>query len=209
VQQTALVTLYGKALDSRRPDSILSDREADNALRWIDDDFSTLRMGPRDEKSTAVRAKAYDGWSKRFLDVQPECVVLHLGCGLDTWVYRVNSPSTVEWYDIDLPDVIQLQRLLFPQRAGGFRRLDPGRSVVPAALWAGESFWRPTGLEYRRSARTGESGPGLAFDCEWWFGDKAEIKPHYSWLYWQLMRLLSRITPIRRLGRGLRYHLRT
>ncbi|MGO9381270.1 MAG: hypothetical protein ACLP4W_04050 [Mycobacterium sp.] len=25
-QQTALVTLYGKALDSRRPDSVLADR---------------------------------------------------------------------------------------------------------------------------------------------------------------------------------------
>ena len=30
-QQTALVTLYGKALESRRPDSILADREADEA----------------------------------------------------------------------------------------------------------------------------------------------------------------------------------
>lgn len=48
-QQTALVTLYGKALDSRQPDSILADREADNALQRIDYDFSRLRVRRRDQ----------------------------------------------------------------------------------------------------------------------------------------------------------------
>jgi O-methyltransferase involved in polyketide biosynthesis len=116
-QQTALVTLYGKALDSRQPDSILADRQADQALQRIDYDFSRLRTR-RDQKSAAVRSKSYDSWVKRFLAGQPECVVLHLGCGLDTRVYRVDPPSTVAWYDIDLPDVIDLRRRLFPQRAG-------------------------------------------------------------------------------------------
>ncbi len=37
-------------------------------------------------------------------------------------------------------------------------------------------------------------------------GDVSEMKRHCSWLYWQLMQVLFRITPIRRLGRGLRYH---
>jgi O-methyltransferase involved in polyketide biosynthesis len=118
VQQTALALLHSKALDSRRPDSILGDREADNALRRIDYDFGKLRISRRDEKPAAARAKTYDGWVKRFLDVQPECVVLHLACGLDTRFYRVNPPPTVDWYDIDLPDVIQLRRRLYPQRAG-------------------------------------------------------------------------------------------
>ena len=138
-QQTALVTLYGKALDSRRPDSILADREADNAVQRIDYDFSRLRVRRRDQKSAAVRSKAYDGWVTRFLDVHPECVVLHLGCGLDTRVYRVNPPSTVSWYDIDLPDVIELRQRLFPQRTGLYTIAasvtDPGLlNGIPAAL---------------------------------------------------------------------------
>jgi len=39
-------------------------------------------------------------------------------------------------------------------------------------------------------------------------GDANEMKRHCSWLHWplMLMQALSRITPIRRLGRGLRYH---
>ena len=48
--------------------------------------------------------------------------------------------------------------------------------------------------------------PGLVFDCEWWFADADQIKRYYSPLYWRLTQVSFRITPIRRLGRGLRYH---
>jgi O-methyltransferase involved in polyketide biosynthesis len=115
---TALATLYGKAMESREPDSILDDREADQAMQRLDYDFSKLRMRRRDLKSAAVRAKGYDWWVQQFLATHPQCTVLHLGCGLDTRVYRVNPPATVGWYDIDLPDVIALRRRLFPERAG-------------------------------------------------------------------------------------------
>jgi O-methyltransferase involved in polyketide biosynthesis len=118
VQETTLATLYGKAMESQRPDSILGDRDAYDALRRIDHDFSKFRMRPRHAKALAIRAKAYDGWVRRFLESCPECAVLHLGCGLDTRVYRVNPPATVRWYDIDLPDVVELRRRLFPERQG-------------------------------------------------------------------------------------------
>jgi O-methyltransferase involved in polyketide biosynthesis len=260
-QQTALVTLYGKALDSRRPDSILGDREAENAVQRMDYDFRTLRMRRRDQKSVAMRSKAYDAWVTRFLNVHPECVVLHLGCGLDTRVYRVDPPSTVGWYDIDLPDVIELRRRLLPQRVG----LHPiGASVTDPQLLDAIPGDKPVlvvaeGLTpYLRGAEgvamlrrivehfaTGEmlfdgysrvgvwltqryapvraSGaqldwsigdprdlekvfPGLAFDCEWWFENADEVERYYSWWYLRFVRVLFRITPIRRLGRGLRYH---
>lgn len=48
--------------------------------------------------------------------------------------------------------------------------------------------------------------PGLVFDCEWWFWDAVESRCYYSRFYWRLMRIFFRITPIRRLGRRLRYH---
>jgi O-methyltransferase involved in polyketide biosynthesis len=117
-QETTLATLYGKAMESRRPDSILNDSEADRALRRIDYDFSRLRIRRTDHTSLAVRAKAYDGWARQVLDRHPDCTVLHLGCGLDTRVYRVDAPPTVRWYDVDFPDVIELRRRLFPPRDG-------------------------------------------------------------------------------------------
>ena len=117
-QETTLATLYGKAIESRKPDTILDDREADRALQRIDHDFSRLRIRRSDHSSLAVRAKAYDIWVRQFVDRHPVCTVLHLGCGLDTRVYRVDPPPTVRWYDVDYPDVIDLRHRLFPQREG-------------------------------------------------------------------------------------------
>jgi O-methyltransferase involved in polyketide biosynthesis len=42
--------------------------------------------------------------------------VLHLGCGLDSRVFRIDPLATVHWYDIDFPDVIELRRRLYPER---------------------------------------------------------------------------------------------
>lgn len=117
-QETTLATLYGKAMESRRPDSILEDTAADKALRRIDYDFNRLKIRRSDHTSLAVRAKAYDTWAREFLDRHPACTVLHLGCGLDTRVYRIDPPPTVRWYDIDLPDVVELREKLFPPREG-------------------------------------------------------------------------------------------
>lgn len=117
-QETTLATLYGKAMESRKPDSILGDKEADRALRRVDYDFSKLRIRRTDHLSLATRAKAYDTWARQFLSQHPDCTVLHLGCGLDTRVYRIDPPPTVRWYDVDFPDVIELRQRLFPSRAG-------------------------------------------------------------------------------------------
>jgi O-methyltransferase involved in polyketide biosynthesis len=44
--------------------------------------------------------------------------VLHLGCGLDARVFRVDPGPGVRWVDVDLPDVIALREKLYPKRAG-------------------------------------------------------------------------------------------
>ncbi|CCV05358.1 Tetracenomycin polyketide synthesis O-methyltransferase tcmP (fragment) [Mesorhizobium metallidurans STM 2683] len=42
--------------------------------------------------------------------------MLHLGCGLDTRIFRVDPPQGVEWFDVDYPEVIELRRKLYPSR---------------------------------------------------------------------------------------------
>jgi O-methyltransferase len=117
-QETMLLTLYGKALDSRRPDSILQDHGADEVVQRIDYDFGRLKLTARDLKAAAVRSKSYDLAVRDVLDRSPHCTVLHLGCGLDTRAQRLDPPATVRWYDVDLPDVIELRRRLHPPREG-------------------------------------------------------------------------------------------
>ena len=46
-----------------------------------------------------------------FLARHPPAVVVHIGCGLDRLDQRVDH-GQVEWYDLDLPEVIGLRRKL-------------------------------------------------------------------------------------------------
>jgi len=111
-----LTTVYGKALDNRAEDPILGDRFADEALQKIDFDFKKLKMPSGGEITLPFRAKLFDLWTREFLAVHPQATVLHLGCGLDSRVFRIDPPTVVRWYDVDLPDVIELRKRLYPER---------------------------------------------------------------------------------------------
>src|SRR5262249_21145504 len=68
--------------------------------------------------SLPLRAKHLDGWTRDFLADHPRSTVLHLGCGLDSRVFRIDPPGDVRWYDVDHPEVIDLRRQLYPERVG-------------------------------------------------------------------------------------------
>lgn len=115
-RETLLATLYGRALDNRLADPILGDTMADDAVRRIDYDFSRIGVGPKEALSIAIRVRWLDTWTREYLAGQPDATVLHLGCGLDTRVYRIDPPPGVRWFDVDYPDVIALRRRLYPGR---------------------------------------------------------------------------------------------
>ncbi|HEX6470875.1 MAG TPA: class I SAM-dependent methyltransferase, partial [Streptosporangiaceae bacterium] len=117
VQKTLSPVLKAKALDNRLPDPILGDKYAEQAMRRLDPDYDHRRFGTSQIGLAAVvRAKAHDDWARSFLADHPDAVVLHLGCGLDARVYRVDPPATVEWYDLDYPSIIELRKRLLPPR---------------------------------------------------------------------------------------------
>ena len=115
-RETLLMTLYGKALESRLPHSLLRDRFADEAVRAIDYDFSKLKVDANLGLGFAIRARTLDVQVGDFLARNPEAIVLHLGCGLDTRVFRIDPAQGVDWFDVDYPDVIELRRRLYPPR---------------------------------------------------------------------------------------------
>ncbi len=114
--QTMLTTLYCKALDAgyRRP--VLGDRFAKQAVDRIDYDWDGLGVADRWTPLVTVRAAQYDIWARQFLAVHPHAAVIHLGCGLDSRVFRLDPDSDVRWYDVDQPDVIALRGKVFPTR---------------------------------------------------------------------------------------------
>ena len=115
-RETLLMTLYGKALESRLPHSLLQDRFADEAVRKIDYDFSRLKVDGNLGLGFAIRAKTLDVCVADFLARNPDAIVLHLGCGLDTRIFRVDPPQGIDWFDVDYPEVMELRRRLYPSR---------------------------------------------------------------------------------------------
>jgi len=117
-KRTMLITLYGKALDNRKPQPLLGDHFADDAVRLLKLDPKQLKFPEGGEISLPIRAKHLDGWTKEFLAAHPTAVVLHLGCGLDSRVFRVDPGADVLWFDVDHDIVIELRRRVYPQRFG-------------------------------------------------------------------------------------------
>lgn len=116
-KETMLVTLYGRAMESQSKDPILRDPVSEEAIQKIDYDFKNLKMSRNEILATAARAKVFDNWIEEYLADNPDAIVLHLGCGLDSRVFRIDPPASVEWFDLDFPETIELRKLLFPERA--------------------------------------------------------------------------------------------
>jgi O-methyltransferase len=117
VQRTLSPVLKAKALDNRLPDPILGDGYAEQVMRRLDPAFDKGRFGTSQLGLAAVvRAKVYDDWAREFLAGHRDAVVLHLGCGLDARVHRIDPPATVDWYDLDYPSVIELREQFLPRR---------------------------------------------------------------------------------------------
>ena len=108
-----------------------TERIAADAVARIDYDFKELKLPSGNEITLPMRALHFDQWTRAFLAANPESTVLHLGCGLDTRVYRIDPRPQVRWYDVDFPDVIALRKQLYPERDGYY----PIGSSVTDLAW--------------------------------------------------------------------------
>jgi O-methyltransferase involved in polyketide biosynthesis len=115
--QTMLTTLYLKALDADFDRPVLGDRYAKEVVNRLDYDFAEIGITARWAPLITVRTAQYDIWARQFLAVHQQCTVMHLGCGLDSRVFRLDPGPGVQWYDLDYPEVIALRQKVFPSRA--------------------------------------------------------------------------------------------
>jgi len=142
-KETMLMTLNGRALQSAWKNPILRDPWAEEAMRHIDYDMSKTLKGVsswgmwKDIGCTiiATRAATFDMLTNRYLADHPDATVLHVGCGMDSRVFRIDPPASVQWFDVDYPDVIDLRRQLLPEprmvlHSGGTGRLRLRASIT-------------------------------------------------------------------------------
>ena len=124
VEETGLLTLYSKALESQSANPILKDPMAEAIIARIDPilqqkDGAMARqlrnraVDPRLNVHLALRSRKYDDYARAFLAQHPAGVIVNIGCGLDMRFFRIDN-SEMKFYDLDLPNVIELKRQLCP-----------------------------------------------------------------------------------------------
>lgn len=110
VQETLLIPLYGRARDAAARHPLLDDVRARELVDSLDYDFGKFRGGSL--PGSVIRTAIFDGWVRRFLGDHPAGTVVEIGTGLNTRFDRVDN-GQVRWFDLDLPDVIELRRRYF------------------------------------------------------------------------------------------------
>jgi O-methyltransferase involved in polyketide biosynthesis len=131
IEETAFLTEYARALDSRWPRPILGDSLAHDVVGKLDYDFAALGVGASIVCQTALRAKMLDDRVREFFSRHPDAVVVDLGAGLDSGFHRVAPPPSVDWYSVDLPGIMALRDQVLPA--------DPRSHSVPVSLT--EKHW--------------------------------------------------------------------
>ncbi|PVH72092.1 S-adenosyl-L-methionine-dependent methyltransferase [Cadophora sp. DSE1049] len=141
-QETLIVTLYSKHHDSLLPTPILGDKWASYVLDQLDYDFPKLGIDPNQTGPLVLHSRAFDRWTAEFLDAYADsgATVVHLACGLDTralWLkeYLSRPGGRVRWVDVDMPDVVELRRMLLPSPEGDYR-------LVGASVNEEEWLWQ-------------------------------------------------------------------
>lgn len=126
VSETLLITLYTRALESQRPDARIHDEQAVEMVKQINYDFEKVRLHGHDEVALILRVNKFDEFARNFLARNPNSVVVHIGCGLDTRFHRVDNDQ-VKWFDLDLPAVIALRQQLLANHQNRYHMM--GMSV--------------------------------------------------------------------------------
>lgn len=128
VQETLLIPLYARAIETSKPDGMLADPRAVEMVAAIDYDFSRFD-GIDSLVGANLRTLVFDEWVRRFLAAHPDGTVVEIGTGLNTRFERVDN-RRAHWFDLDLPDAIDLRRAFF---ADDERRRMLAASVTDAA----------------------------------------------------------------------------
>lgn len=115
-KETLLIPLYCKALESKKETPIISDNKAIEIVDKIEYDYTQLKIPRQTHVTICMRAKRFDNYAREFLQKYPKGIVVQLGCGLDSRFSRVDN-STVEWYDLDYPEVIKLRKNFYQETA--------------------------------------------------------------------------------------------
>ena len=129
VPETMLMTLYHRALETRRPDRLFADEHAVRFVDRIDHDFARFDDW-RLRWAIPVRTWLIDTAVRAFLERRPDGLVVTLGAGLDTRALRLDN-GRATWFSVDLEPV----RPFWQELIGDSDRNHLITSPVTASAW--------------------------------------------------------------------------
>ena len=116
VQETMLLPLWGRAVETMKPKPLLVDNKAVEIINSIPYDFSTISNNIRKltRVSWIARSIFFDKKISEFIKAYPVATIVNVGCGLDTTFDRIDN-GIINWIDLDLPDAIELRKKYFQE----------------------------------------------------------------------------------------------
>ncbi len=131
ISETLLIPLYSRAAETQSKDPILNDPKAVEIVTELNKVFATsssplhqqLAQGKVCQRANAklmvflaMRSRRFDKYCREYLQRFPSGVIVELGCGLSSRFSRIDN-GQVKWYDLDLPEVIDVRSRFFPETA--------------------------------------------------------------------------------------------
>ena len=117
ISKTLLIPLYMRALENRKQHALLHDSLSDRIVSNISYDFSQLSREHDSGFCCVARARYYDDSVRKSAAEHDSVVVVNVGCGLDTRFHRLKDLKNTLFYELDLPDVLDLRAQLLPENA--------------------------------------------------------------------------------------------
>lgn len=110
IQKTLFMPVWARAVETKKKNPVMVDLTALQIIESVDFDFlqMTANLAEINQIAWIARYKRFDLIVNKFLSDHPKGTVVNIGCGLDTSYERINCESA-HWYDLDLPDVIELK----------------------------------------------------------------------------------------------------
>lgn len=108
---TLFIPIFGKAKMSEKS-LFIKDKKAEEIIKNIEYDFSKLKQSKWLSMYMALRARIIDDICNEAFKKNSNVTVIHLGCGLDSRVFRVSQKYNM-WYDIDFKNVIDLRKKFY------------------------------------------------------------------------------------------------
>jgi len=110
ISDTARWVAYFRARETQRPDALFRDPFAERLAGERGFEIAnTLAQGNKHEWAWVARTYLFDQFLLREIQARAELVV-NLAAGLDARPYRMEIPATLQWVEVDFPEIVSYKQ---------------------------------------------------------------------------------------------------